>query len=56
MPIIHPHDLKGSTVRGEDHGASISLILDESEPGHGPRLRRHAYDETSVIRKATSAS
>ena len=51
MPIIHPHDLKGSTVTGEDHGASISLILDESEPGQGPRLHRHAYDETWVIQE-----
>jgi mannose-6-phosphate isomerase-like protein (cupin superfamily) len=51
MPVIHRHDLEGSTVRGEDHGASISLILDESEPGRGPRLHRHAYDETWVIQE-----
>jgi mannose-6-phosphate isomerase-like protein (cupin superfamily) len=51
MPLIHRHDLSDSTVRGEDHGASISLILDESEPGQGPRLHRHAYDETWVIQE-----
>ena len=45
MPLIHPHDLNDSTIRGEDHGASISLIIDESDPGQGPRLHRHAYDE-----------
>jgi quercetin dioxygenase-like cupin family protein len=51
MPVIHPHDRKDSTIRGEDYGASISLILDESEPGQGPRLHRHAYDETWVIQQ-----
>ena len=51
MPLIHPHDRHGSAVMGEDHGASISLILDESEPGTGPRLHRHDYDETWVIQE-----
>jgi mannose-6-phosphate isomerase-like protein (cupin superfamily) len=51
MPLIHRHDLNDSTVRGEDHDASISLIIDESEPGEGPRLHRHAYDETWVIQE-----
>jgi mannose-6-phosphate isomerase-like protein (cupin superfamily) len=49
VPVIHRGERDGSTIRGEDHGASISLIIDESEPGHGPRLHRHAYDETWVI-------
>jgi mannose-6-phosphate isomerase-like protein (cupin superfamily) len=53
MPLIHSHERQGSTVRGEDHGASISLFLDESEPGQGPRLHRHAYDETWVIQEGT---
>ena len=51
MPLIRRHDLNGSTIRGEDHGASVSLILDESEPGAGPRLHRHAYDETWVVQE-----
>lgn len=51
MPLIHPSDRKDSTVRGEDHGASISLIIDESDPGQGPRLHRHDYDETWVIQE-----
>jgi mannose-6-phosphate isomerase-like protein (cupin superfamily) len=51
MSLIRPQDREGSTIRGEDHGASISLILDESEPGQGPRLHRHAYDETWVIQE-----
>lgn len=51
MPLIHRNELTGSTIRGEDHGASISLILDESDPGQGPRLHRHTYDETWVIQE-----
>lgn len=51
MPLIPAHDRTGSTVKGEDHGVSISLIIDESEPGQGPRLHRHAYDETWVVQE-----
>jgi mannose-6-phosphate isomerase-like protein (cupin superfamily) len=49
MPIIPAATLKRSTLRGEEHGATISLILDDSDPGQGPRLHRHTYDETWVI-------
>jgi mannose-6-phosphate isomerase-like protein (cupin superfamily) len=48
MPIIKAGTLTGN-MRGADHGASITLILDHSEPGHGPRLHRHPYDETWVV-------
>ena len=51
MPIIHASDLEDSTLRGVDHGATVSLILDRSEPGHGPRLHRHTYDETWVVQE-----
>ena len=51
MPLIHRHELSDSTIRGEDHGASISLIIDESEPGQGPRRHRHAYDGTWVVQE-----
>ncbi len=51
MALIHRDELDGTTIRGEDHGASISLIIDESDPGQGPRLHRHAYDETWVIQE-----
>ncbi|MFL5859761.1 MAG: cupin domain-containing protein [Solirubrobacteraceae bacterium] len=51
MPVIHRNELHDPAIRGEDHGASISLIIDESTPGEGPRLHRHAYDETWVIQE-----
>jgi mannose-6-phosphate isomerase-like protein (cupin superfamily) len=28
---------------------TISLVLDKSEPGHGPRLHKRPYDETWVV-------
>ncbi len=49
MPIISAATLEDSTLRGDDHGASISIILDNSEPGGGPRLHKHPYDETWVV-------
>jgi quercetin dioxygenase-like cupin family protein len=49
MPLITRDALANGNLQGEDHGASISLILDESDPGGGPRLHRHPYDETWVV-------
>jgi len=49
MPLIKSDAIPSGNLVGEDHGASISLILDESEPGGGPRLHRHPYDETWVV-------
>jgi quercetin dioxygenase-like cupin family protein len=49
MPVIAAKALPTGNLKGEEHGASISLILDHSEPGHGPRLHRHPYDETWVV-------
>jgi quercetin dioxygenase-like cupin family protein len=53
MPVITNGTLPDGNMRGEDHGASISLILDESGPGSGPRLHRHPYDETWVVIEGT---
>jgi len=49
MPVITADARHGSSLRGADHGATISLILDHSDPGQGPRLHRHPYDETWVV-------
>lgn len=49
MPVITAGTLPTGTLRGADHGVAISLILDHSKPGHGPRLHRHPYDETWVV-------
>jgi quercetin dioxygenase-like cupin family protein len=50
MPLIKAGTLPSDRhLKGEDHGTSISLILDESEPGNGPRLHQHPYDETWIV-------
>jgi mannose-6-phosphate isomerase-like protein (cupin superfamily) len=49
MPVIRTGTLPDGNLKGADYEASISLILDESGPGQGPRLHRHPYDETWVV-------
>jgi hypothetical protein len=49
MPVINASTLETGNLKGADHGATVSLILDHSEPCHGPRLHRHPYDETWVV-------
>lgn len=48
MPVINIPD-RTERLEGIDHQATISLILNRSEPGEGPRLHRHPYDETFVV-------
>jgi mannose-6-phosphate isomerase-like protein (cupin superfamily) len=49
MPIIKSGTPQASTFKGEEVGATISVIVDDSGPGQGPRLHRHTYDETWVV-------
>jgi mannose-6-phosphate isomerase-like protein (cupin superfamily) len=49
MPVVTAGTLESGNLRGAEHGATISLILDRSDPGGGPRLHRHPYDETWVV-------
>jgi quercetin dioxygenase-like cupin family protein len=51
MPVINAATLQDESLEGAKHGATISLILNQSEPGQGPRLHRHPYDETWVIER-----
>src|SRR2546425_586342 len=51
MLIINASTLGTENFKGADHGATISLILDHSLPGQGPRLHRHPYDETWVVQE-----
>jgi quercetin dioxygenase-like cupin family protein len=53
MPVISASSSDVQTIEGSEHGATISLILNESEPGQGPRLHRHPYDETWVVQEGT---
>ena len=49
MPVIDSRTLDTGNLKGAEHGATISLVLDRSEPGQGPRLHKHPYDETWVV-------
>ena len=49
MPVINERSLQTGNLKGVEHGATISLVLDHSEPGHGPKLHKHPYDETWVV-------
>jgi mannose-6-phosphate isomerase-like protein (cupin superfamily) len=52
MKIINYASLpKGRFEGASDGPAGISIILDSSEPGGGPRLHSHPYDETWVVEK-----
>ena len=49
MAVIKTNPEETQTIQGAEHGATISLILDRSNTGQGPRLHRHPYDETWVV-------
>jgi mannose-6-phosphate isomerase-like protein (cupin superfamily) len=53
MPVIKTNLEQTQTIEGVEHGATISLILDRSNPGQGPRLHRHPYDETWLVIEGT---
>jgi mannose-6-phosphate isomerase-like protein (cupin superfamily) len=53
MPVIPGIISAGTNMIGADHGATICLIFDTSEPGQGPRLHRHTYDETWVVEEGS---
>lgn len=54
MPIVNTSALPTGNLRGVDYGASVSLILDHSEPGTGPRLHRHPYEELWVVNEGNA--
>ena len=49
MAVIKTNPEETQTIQGAEHGATISLILDRSNPGQGPKLHRHPYDETWLV-------
>jgi mannose-6-phosphate isomerase-like protein (cupin superfamily) len=49
MPLIDSKTLGTGNLEGAEHGATVSLILDHSGPGQGPRLHKHPYDETWLV-------
>ncbi len=55
MAVIESDPQNSQTIEGVDNGATVSLILDRSEPGQGPQLHQHPYDETWFVVEGTIA-
>jgi mannose-6-phosphate isomerase-like protein (cupin superfamily) len=52
MNVIHSTSLANGRFEGAGDGpANIPIILSKPQPGGGPRLHRHLYDETWVIER-----
>jgi mannose-6-phosphate isomerase-like protein (cupin superfamily) len=50
IPVEQLRD--GNTFTGADYGdVPVSFILDGSEPGGGPALHRHTYDEVWIVQE-----
>jgi mannose-6-phosphate isomerase-like protein (cupin superfamily) len=53
VELIRQSDLPWSEIAhelvGDDHGLGISIIFVDAEPGRGPSLHTHPYDEILVI-------
>jgi mannose-6-phosphate isomerase-like protein (cupin superfamily) len=48
--LVEREQLTDSELLGADYGAgNISLIFIDVEPGQGPRLHRHPYEEIFVV-------
>lgn len=55
MAVVKTNPSETQRIEGSGYDATISLILDCSEAGQGPRLHRHPYDETWVVVEGTVA-
>ncbi len=52
MYVINRAAMESNTYKGSEHGpASISIIFSDSEPGEGPKLHKHPYDETWIVQE-----
>ena len=44
-----PRGAHSSRFDGHEHGAQVSVFLSRNDPGTGPRLHRHPYEETFIV-------
>jgi quercetin dioxygenase-like cupin family protein len=44
-----PRGEHSSRFDGAEHGASVSIFLSHNEPGTGPKLHLHPYEETFIV-------
>jgi mannose-6-phosphate isomerase-like protein (cupin superfamily) len=57
MPVISQQSLPWSRIAhelvGEDHGAGVCLIFVDAQPGDGPSLHRHPYEEIFITQEGS---
>jgi quercetin dioxygenase-like cupin family protein len=55
MPLINKDALPLSNIArefvGKDHGAGITFVLVDAEPGRGPSLHKHPYEEVIIVQE-----
>jgi quercetin dioxygenase-like cupin family protein len=44
-----PRGEHSSRFDGHEHGAQVCFFLSHNEPGTGPRLHKHPYEETFIV-------
>ncbi|HEX8917459.1 MAG TPA: cupin domain-containing protein [Chloroflexota bacterium] len=53
--VVERDQLRDSEMQGRDYGgANVSLIFVDVDPGEGPRLHRHAYEEIFIMLEGQS--
>ena len=54
-PVIKVDELprgeNSSVFNGHEHGTDLSFFLSHNQPGTGPKLHRHPYDETFIVQE-----
>jgi mannose-6-phosphate isomerase-like protein (cupin superfamily) len=51
MQIVKQNQLRERELEGAEHGAGVSIILVDAQPGRGPALHKHAYEEVFVVQE-----
>ncbi|HEX2125464.1 MAG TPA: cupin domain-containing protein [Thermoleophilaceae bacterium] len=51
MQIVKQSQLPERELEGAEHGAGVSIILVDAQPGRGPALHKHAYEEVFVVQE-----
>ena len=60
MRLIKQSDLPWSNIAhelvGDDHGVGLSIIFVDAEPGCGPSLHTHPYDEILIVQEGRATA
>lgn len=61
MPVIKKSELPWNSIAheliGDDHGGiALCVIFVDAEPGRGPSLHKHPYDEVLIIQEGRASA